>query len=68
MQRSEISEATVRAFSDLVALNAPADRTAMLAAAFNQMVLPALKQLDAAGTGEIQPADAFDPRWKENES
>lgn len=66
MERSPITGATVRAFSELVALKAPSERVAMLAAAFNDMVLPALKQLDEADVGEAQPAASFDARWKEN--
>lgn len=67
MQRSPVSETTVRAFSELVALKAPSDRTAMLAATFNALILPALRQLDEVAAGEVQPAPAFDPRWKEGE-
>ncbi len=64
MNRSPLTEAGVRATSESVALGLPSERMALLAEAFNQMVLPALQQLDAVDAGEAQPAAAFDPRWK----
>lgn len=66
MQRSSLSDAGVRSISESVALPLPSERMAVLAEAFNQMVLPALQQLETVETGEVQPAPAFDPRWKED--
>ena len=68
MERSPLTEAGVRAASDSVALGLPTERMALLAEAFNQMVLPALQQLHAIDAGETQPAAAFDARWKENQA
>lgn len=68
MPRSLLTDAGVRSVSDSVALGLPSERMASLAEAFNLMVLPILQQLDAVNTGEIQPAPAFDPRWKEVQS
>lgn len=65
MQRSPVDEAGVRAASGVVALGLPSQRMHLLADAFNQMVLPALQQLDAVAAGEVQPAPAFNPCWTE---
>ena len=51
-----------------MALGLPSERMALLAEAFNQMVLPALQQLHTIDAGETQPAPAFDARWKENQA
>lgn len=64
MQRIPLSQAGVRSASDTAALGLPSERLALLAEAFNQMVLPALQQLHTIDTGETQPAPAFDARWK----
>lgn len=68
MQRIPLTDTGVRSICESVGLKVPSERLALLAQAFNQMVLPALQAMDTHDAGEIQPLHTFDPRWKGSQS